>query len=352
MARYQSRRSGLTVVRVPTHRPIDRKRPLFGAPEGGWYRRRLHLSWLPRTRPEARFRPPRRDGLPGPSCACWTGARSSASRRSSCARASTSSTSGCRFPTSASPSTSAAGVQRYQRKKLHFGFLEVAVDAELIRRERPGDDRRGARGLGRSAAPLPAGLPRGPGAAQGPRRAAGTTFKVAFDADGERLAVYLYDVRMYGFSPTPAAQRSAVLSRAVAERAAALPDVERARGQRLLHARAARSWCQLAAVSARLQDALARRRAPGRASRSPRTGLRLRFAAGGLPPPALLDEELLLTLEGARAFAEAEALVAAGQARRGARRVPARSRDAEEAHPFAAGAAARAARRRPRPRTS
>ena len=109
IARYQPRGPGLTVVRVPTHRPMDRKRPLFGAPEGGWYRRRLHLSWLPRTRPEARFRPLQQGGLPGPSFDCWTGARSSVSPRSSCARASPSSTSRCRFPTSPSPSTSAAG---------------------------------------------------------------------------------------------------------------------------------------------------------------------------------------------------------------------------------------------------
>ena len=33
------------------------------------------------------------------------------------------------------------------------------------------------------------------------------TFKVAFDGDGERLAVYVYDVRLYGFTATPASQR-------------------------------------------------------------------------------------------------------------------------------------------------
>ncbi|MGZ6134768.1 MAG: flagellar hook-length control protein FliK, partial [Myxococcaceae bacterium] len=63
-------------------------------------------------------------------------------------------------------------------------------------------------------------------------------------------------------------------------------------------------------------------------------GLRLRFAAGALPPPALLDEELRLTLAGARAVAEAEALVAAGKLGE-AREAYLRGAGAEEAHPFA-----------------
>ena len=53
-----------------------------------------------------------------------------------------------------------------------------------------------------------------------------------------------------------------------------------------------------------------------------------------MPPPALPDEELLLTLEGARAFAEAEALVAAGKLAE-AREAYLRGAGAEEAHPFA-----------------
>ncbi len=48
----------------------------------------------------------------------------------------------------------------------------------------------------------------------------------------------------------------------------------------------------------------------------------------------MLDEELLLTLEGARAFAEAEALVAAGKLAE-ARDAYLRGAGAEEAHPFA-----------------
>src|SRR6185369_16657668 len=62
---------------------------------------------------------------------------------------------------------------------------------------------------------------------------------------------------------------------------------------------------------------------------------RLRFAAGGLPPPATPDEELLLTLEGARAFADAEEALANGKLKE-AREAYLKLGDVSEAHPFAA----------------
>ena len=58
----------------------------------------------------------------------------------------------------------------------------------------------------------------------GPERAA-LTFKVAFDGDGDLLAVYLYDVRFYAFASTPASRIPAIICDAVKE-LGALPDVD------------------------------------------------------------------------------------------------------------------------------
>ena len=236
---------------------------------------------------------------------------------------------GLQIPDVSFPFDVGSGVQKYQRRKLQFGFLEVAVDAELIRRsvqETTGP----LLDVSDVALNFRQGWLEGEARLKGPSPA-GTTFKVAFDADGERLAVYLYDVRMYGYSPVPAPTVPLVLSRAV-QGAAALPDVE-LRGANGFSARVLPQLVTLAAVSRGFRmPSLDGARLAG-VEVSP-LGLRLRFAAGALPPPALLDEELLLTLEGARAFAEAEALVAAGKLRE-AREAYLRGAGAEEAHPFA-----------------
>src|SRR5690606_4997017 len=58
----------------------------------------------------------------------------------------------------------------------------------------------------------------------GPERAP-VTFKLAFDGDGELLSVYVYDVRLYAFTPTPAPMLPLLLTRALGE-TGLLPDVE------------------------------------------------------------------------------------------------------------------------------
>lgn len=227
------------------------------------------------------------------------------------------------------PMNLSGGASKYQKKKLDFGFLDLAIDAEVLQREvraasaklselddlklhfRPGHLEVQARLRGPERTPV--------------------TFKVAFDGDGERLAVYLYDVRLYSFSTTPAARLGAIISEAVKE-LGVLPEVER-RGANGFTARILPGLVEQAAVGrgykmpsldqARLAEATVSSK-----------GLRLRFSSGGLPPPGAPDEELLLALEGARAFADAEELLAQNKLAQ-AREAYLRLGDATEAHPFA-----------------
>ncbi|WP_164002222.1 flagellar hook-length control protein FliK [Pyxidicoccus caerfyrddinensis] len=228
------------------------------------------------------------------------------------------------------PFNVSAGATRYQRKKLLFGFLELSVDADLV-------TRRVAELAGRLAGIEDLRLHFRPGYLEGQGRLPAPertpfTFKVAFDADGEKLAVYLYDVRLYGFSSTPSVQVPGILATAVGA-LALVPDVE-VRGATGFSTRVLPALCQLAAVS-RGYKMPALDTARLSAAEVSSTGLRLRFAAGGLPPPAAPDEELMLSLEGARAFADAEGLIAQGRLAE-ARQAYLQAGDAQDAHPFAA----------------
>lgn len=221
------------------------------------------------------------------------------------------------------------GASKYQKKKLDFGLLDLSIDAEVLQRE--------VRALSSKLPELDeVKLHFRPGHLEvqarlrGPERTP-VTWKVAFDGDGERLAVYLYDVRFYSFSTTPAARLGAIVSEAVRE-LGVLPEVER-RGANGFSTRILPGLVEQAAVgrgykmpaldNARLAEATVSSK-----------GLRLRFSAGGLPPPGVPDEELLLALEGARAFADAEELLSQNKLAQ-AREAYLRLGDATEAHPFA-----------------
>lgn len=234
------------------------------------------------------------------------------------------------IPDVAFPFNVSAGASRYQRKKLLFGFLELTVDAELIQRKvaelagrvpgidefklhfRPGYLEAQARLLTPERTPL--------------------TFKLAFDGDGERLVVLLYDVRLYGFAPTPSVSVPSLIAAAIAQ-LGLLPEVE-TRGATGFSTRILAPLCQTAAVSRgfKLPELDTARLSAAEVGPS---GLRLRFSAGGLPPPGPPDDELLLTLEGIRAFSEAEALLAQGRIAE-ARAAYMQLGDTRDAHPFAA----------------
>jgi tetratricopeptide (TPR) repeat protein len=236
---------------------------------------------------------------------------------------------GLQIPDVTFPFSVSGGALRYQKKTLQFGFLEVSLDAERLRRAVQ-EVASGALELQDVQLTFRTGYLEGQARLRGPG-AASATFKVAFDAQGERLGVYLYDVRLYGYSPTPAAVVPLLLSRS-AQAARLLPDVE-LRGTSGFSARVLPALVQAAAVTRGFRvPTLDGARLTGLDVSA--TALRLRFASTGLPPPALLDEELLLALEGARAFAEAEALLAAGRLQ-DARDAYLRGAEPQDAHPFA-----------------
>jgi tetratricopeptide (TPR) repeat protein len=236
---------------------------------------------------------------------------------------------GLQIPDVSFPFNVSAGALRYQKKTLQFGFLEVSLDAERLRRAVQ-EVASGALELEDVHLTFRTGYLEGQARLRGPAGAP-ATFRIAFDADGERLGVYLYDVRLYSFTPTPAAVVPLLLARS-AQSAQLLPDVE-LRGTTGFSARVLPALVQAAAVSRGFRvPALEGARLTGLDVSA--TALRLRFASTGLPPPALLDEELLFALEGARAFAEAESLLAAGRLA-DARAAYLRGAEPQEAHPFA-----------------
>jgi tetratricopeptide (TPR) repeat protein len=227
------------------------------------------------------------------------------------------------------PFSFTGGASRYQRRKLQFGFLELEVDAEQVARRVAEVADRLTELEGLKLHFRPGYLEAQARLSAGER--APVTFKLAFDGDGERLALYVYDVRLYGFTTTPASRVPVLVAQAVKE-LELLPEVE-LRGASGLSSRVLPALVQLAAVGRGYKmPSLDQARLAG--AEVTGKGLRLRFASGGLPPPAAPDEELLLALEGARAFAEAETLLAQGKLAE-ARDAYLRQGEVTDAHPFA-----------------
>lgn len=226
------------------------------------------------------------------------------------------------------PLNVSGGAAKYQKKKLEFGVLELSIDAEVLARE--------VRELARQLPELDdVRLHFRPGHLEVQARLKSdrtpVTFKVAFDGDGEKLAVYFYDVRFYAYSTAPASRLGAMLAEAIRDEGL-LPDVER-RGASGFTTRVLPALVEQAAVGRGFKvPALDQARLAGATVSS--AGLKLRFTAGGLPPPGTPDEDLLLALEGARAFADAEELLAKGKLEE-ARAAYLKLGDATEAHPFA-----------------
>jgi len=222
------------------------------------------------------------------------------------------------------------GALRYQRQRLDFAFLDLTIDAEWIGRKFAG-----AVGKLSELEEIQLSFRNGYLEGQGQISTGSNTpftFKVGFDADGERLALILYEVRLYAFSPLPAPQIPVLLSR-FAEELQVLPSARR-RGATGLSADVLPDLVRLAAVSRGYRMPSLEQARLSSVETSPQ-GLRLRFASGGLPPAPAADDDLMLTLEGSRAFLDAEELIARGRFAE-AKELYLRHGDAHEAHPFAA----------------
>jgi tetratricopeptide (TPR) repeat protein len=153
------------------------------------------------------------------------------------------------------------------------------------------------------------------------------TLKVGAEAEGEHgVRLVGYAPRLYGPAPLADASLPFLLARAAAGlgRAGGASIVCEPLAATLRRILPARGWKLPRAAEARLSLAAFE---PGR--------LRLAWDRGEAPPTPAADPELLETIEGARAFADAEALLAAGDAA-AARDAFLRHGSAAAGHPFAA----------------
>src|SRR6266851_4437298 len=196
------------------------------------------------------------------------------------------------------PFSVTGGALRYQRRKLQFGYLDVLVDAEVIS-QRVSQVSAKLLELEGVKVHFRSGYLEGEARLSTADRVA-LTFKVAFDADADLLAVHIYDVRFYGFSTTASAQVPVLITRAVAS-LDLLPGID-PRGATGFRTAVLPPLVQFAAVSRGYKvPVLDQARLSGVEISG--KGIRLRFSAGGISAPTAPEEDLLLALEGARPFA-------------------------------------------------
>ncbi|MCL2178016.1 MAG: flagellar hook-length control protein FliK [Proteobacteria bacterium] len=230
------------------------------------------------------------------------------------------------IPEMSFPLNITGGVARFQKKKLHFGYLTLQIDAQVVLRRL------------QELLPLLSGIKgfsldfrNGFIEGQGWLNAVPFTLKIAFDGDGETLAVYFYDFRLYAYAAMPVPRLAVQLVEAI-EASGMLPEVC-LQGVHGFTTRILPGLVERAAVSRGYRIPSLEMARVAEASVDAR-GIRLKFSAGGMPPLVLPDESLLLNLEGARAFADAERLLAGGRLDE-ARNAYLKLGDAMEAHPFA-----------------
>jgi len=219
------------------------------------------------------------------------------------------------------------GVARFQKKKLHFGYLTLQVEAQVVLRQL-----KEVLPHLSEARDFSLDFRNGFIEGQGWLNSAPFTLKLAFDGDGETLTVYFYDFRLYAYAPIPIPRFAVQLTSAL-EASGVLPQVQ-PKGVHGFTTRILPRLVEKAAVSRgyRIPSLEMARLAEANVDAK---GILLKFSAGGMPPLVLPDEALLLNLEGARAFADAEQLLAKGQLDE-ARNAYLKLGEAMEAHPFAA----------------
>lgn len=220
---------------------------------------------------------------------------------------------------------------RYQRTRCRFGYLELRVDNVVVDRAVAQIQKACAAQVASLALELRPDLIEGRGELHGPEAPVPFTFRVGFEPHGAQLVAVIFDVRIYGPSPLPAPGVASLLARA-AVRSGVLPGAE---------------TFGACGVAYSPVFELLRKAVPLRGFRLPevddarltRTDVKegalvLHFAAGGAPPPGTFDEDLLLTIEGMRAFERGEQLLAEGNYTE-AERYFVEKAEAPEAHPFA-----------------
>ncbi|HEY3450562.1 MAG TPA: hypothetical protein VGK67_29670 [Myxococcales bacterium] len=219
---------------------------------------------------------------------------------------------------------------RYQRKKCRFGYLDLEVGHDLFARAAARVQQACAEHVAGLRLHLSPGLFEGEGLLHAPQGPSPFTFRVGFQPEGSGVLACVFDVRLYGPAPVPAPFAAALIARG-ALTSAAVPDAK-----------------PFGAVGVAFDpvEQLVRRAVPLRGFRVPdfsgaRLGkvepgprsFHLHFESGARAEVSL-DAELLSCVEGTRAFAEGEEMLARGDLA-AAEAFYLRRGEGNDSHPFA-----------------